>query len=260
VNHPNRLRRPDLERSERVRSFSTLFGAPSATAAWAATPPDGNGGPSLSYVVTHSVDLGYRIVDDYIRQGEKAARRLSERPATPQSMIGDAQDMATRFAEHASGLAAVWLELLQVTTASSGLPLAGAFRDAATTATGVRPAAPTQPAPAQPRNGAEAATVAADHARVRIEVASTQPTEVAIDLQPSTTRSVLIVHDLRAADPETPRIADVAFEPGTDDRPARLRLRVPAGHPPGVYNGLIVDAASSRPVGSVSVSVGRSSL
>ena len=78
MKHPDRLRRPDLERSEPVRSFSTLFAAPSATAAEAATDADGNGSPSLSDVVTHSVDLGY-FPD--LSRSDKATKRHAERDA-----------------------------------------------------------------------------------------------------------------------------------------------------------------------------------
>lgn len=255
MKNPDRLHRPDLDRTYAVRSFSTLFGAPRA----AGSPPDagaaanGNGPPSLSDVVSHSVDLGYRIIDDYVRQGEKAARRLSERSATPQTMVGDAQDVAARFAQHASGLAAVWLEFLQLTAASSGMPMAGNFWEAVGATTGAPPPSPS----ARPQaNGTSPRHADTERTRVRIEVVSNQPTEVVLDLQPSAAGRSLTVHVLRAVDPDKPRIDDVAFQPESDTAPACVRVCIPAGQPAGVYNGLIIDEASSRPVGSVSVSVG----
>ncbi len=55
---------------------------------------------------------------------------------------------------------------------------------------------------------------------------------------------------LRAVDPEKPRLTDVRFQRASGGEPARLRIRVPSGQPPGVYNGLIIDEQTSRPVGT----------
>ena len=79
--------------------------------------------------------------------------------------------------------------------------------------------------------------------RVKIEVTSTQPTDVTLDLGADAPGLQLIVHALRAVDPEKPRLTEVGFRAASDDQP------------PGVYSGLIVDEESSRPVGSVSVRV-----
>src|SRR5438128_27418 len=59
VSASDRIRRPPLDRTEPIRAWSSLFGA----------------GP-LNDVVTRSVELGYRVVDEYIRQGQKAAARF----------------------------------------------------------------------------------------------------------------------------------------------------------------------------------------
>src|SRR6516162_534153 len=68
----DRLRRPSLDRSAPVRRASTLFEPASA---------DGeNAGATegLAGVMSRSVELGYRVVDEYIRQGRRArAARLS---------------------------------------------------------------------------------------------------------------------------------------------------------------------------------------
>jgi hypothetical protein len=247
----DRRHRPDPQRPDAVRSFSTLFSPPAASPTGAT---NGNGSGSLSDVVSHSVDLGYRIVDDYIRQGEKAARQFTERSATPQTMATDAQDFAVRFAQHASGLAGVWLEFLQLTAASSGMPLNTTLWDAF-----VPPATTSPPSPvfrpAHAPHNAAARRGETERTSVRIEITASRPTDVVLDLQPSATGRPLSVYALREKDSDTARIADVLFEPESDGAPARLRIRIPADQPPGIYNGLIVDDASGRPVGSVSVSL-----
>lgn len=252
VKYKDHARKPEPQRLDPIRSWATLFTAPRATSAGTAT--SSNSAPSLSDVVSRSVDLGYRVIDDYIQQGEKAARRMSERSVTPQTMIGDAQDVAARMAQHASGLAAVWLEFLQLVAATSGMPLMGNPWEAfAATAAGAAP----RPAPSTDEgNARRSGADAGEPTRLRIEVVSSRPTEVALDLQPSATGRALIVHDLRAVAPDTPRIADVTFQPGAGETPACLRICVPPEQPAGVYSGLIIDEQSSRPVGSVSVSLG----
>ncbi len=41
-----------------------------------------------------------------------------------------------------------------------------------------------------------------------------------------------------------------------DGGPLILRLVVPDDQPAGIYNGLVIDAASNRPVGTLSVRIG----
>ena len=71
------------------------------------------------------------------------------------------------------------------------------------------------------------------------------------DLEPARATA----EEVRAVDPDKPRLGEVSFEPGSDDAAACLRIHVPAGHPPGVYNGLLIEEATSRPAGTVSVSI-----
>src|SRR5262249_6551938 len=91
--------------------------------------------------------------------------------------------------------------------------------------------------------------------RVRIEVRSAQPTEVAVDIRPEAANRSLIVHALRAVDPDKPRLDGVRFEPGSEEAAACLRINVPAGHPAGVDSGLRIDQETSRPVGTVSLTI-----
>ena len=80
----DRVTRPEPERTHPVRSWSTLFGA-----------PERDGG--RDDVVSRSVDLAYRVVDEYVRQGQKTAQRLSERSYAPEAMARDVQDLTTRL-------------------------------------------------------------------------------------------------------------------------------------------------------------------
>jgi hypothetical protein len=247
-----RTRRPKPERTEPIRSWSTLFETPRASSTGSGSGAGiGSGGQtSLSDVVSRSVDLGYQVIDEYIRQGQKAANRLGERSLSPQTMAADAQEMAARMAQYASGFAALWLEFFQLAASASVAPFAGT-NPFAGAAGGAAPRTP----PSTPHSGARPDPPLREATRVRVEVAASRPVEVTFDLQPGAAARPLIVHVLRAVDPDKPRITEVSFQPGEAEAPACLRVCVPAGQPPGVYNGLIIDEESSRPVGSLSVSI-----
>ena len=90
---------------------------------------------------------------------------------------------------------------------------------------------------------------------MKIAVAAAQPVEVTLDLRPDATGLQLIVHALRAVDPQKARLSDVGFRPAADGQPPTLWITVPQGQPAGVYSGVIVDEQSSRPVGTLSVRI-----
>jgi hypothetical protein len=250
------VKRPPVERIQPIRNWSTLFkgpvadgGSPDAESTRAA----GTDNASLNDVVARSVDLGYRVVDEYIRQGQKAAQRLNERSYGAQTMAGDVQDLAMRMTQYASDFAAVWLQLVQLAAAGNGAP--GAPRTAHRMEPPAPEAAADQAVDGTAGRPARAGGTPHEATRVRIEVRSAQPTEVAVDIRPDAANRPLIVHALRAVDPDKPRLDGVYFQPGSDEAAACLRINVPAGHPPGVYSGLMIDAGTTRPVGTVSVTI-----
>jgi len=244
-----RVKRPKLERTDPIRVWSTLFGIPPSDGRTAGVKPGAagraDGSASLQDVMSRSVELGYRVVDEYIRQGQQAAQRISERSYGPEVMTNDMQQFSVRMAQHASDLVGIWFEMVQLAAGSAFRPPSG-FAD------GIWPS----PAAASPtRARPSAAPEGADHTSVKIAVASVRPTEVSLDLRPHAAERPLVVHALRAVDPDKPRLSEVSFDGGSAAAPATLRISVPADHPPGIYNGLIIDPESSRPVGSVSVRI-----
>jgi hypothetical protein len=200
-------------------------------------------------VVSRSVDLGYRVIDEYVRQGQRTAQRINDRSFGPEAVVNDFQEVGTRLAQYASDFASLWIEVMQVAT------VGGAPRWPAPPADGRQaPAAHDAPTPAPPEM-VSPASAAFDRARVKIAVASTQLTEVDLDLRPEAAGRRLLVQALRAVQAEHPKLTDVTFEPAQGSEPATLRIRVPARQPAGVYNALIIDADSSRPVGTLSLRV-----
>ena len=216
---------------------------PSAARAGGEGTPGGDG--AVSGILGRSVDLGYRVVEDYIRQGQKAAERMSSGTYGPDALAGDVRELGMRMARYASEFMAVWFDFMERAAAGGSMPWGPA-----------PPVAPdgasTAPAPVPPRG---TAPDGAERTRVRVEVASPWPTEVALDLQPDAARRPLVVHALRAIEPDKPRIDAVSFHGGSAEAPATVRIRVPAEQPPGVYSGLIVDQETAAPAGTLSVRV-----
>lgn len=253
-----RITRPDPERTLPHRGWANLFGAAghgdSGAAAPGRTTADEPAGERASDTVSRAVELGYRVIDEYVRQGQKAAQRLSSRSWSPESALRDTQDFTARVTRHASDLAALWLDLLDAANVT------GSWRTAPPTAP---QEARTTGSDAATANGSDAGAAApaaaapvAGRTRIAVEIASERPAEVTVDLRSEDTTRALVVHSLRAVEPEKPRITGVAFAPATAHAPARLVIHVPPGQPAGTYNALVIDEQTSRPAGSVSVRLG----
>jgi len=226
----DRIRRPPLDRTEPIRAWSALFGS-------------GPGG-SLNDVVSRSVELGYRVIDEYIRQGQRVAERFNDRSYGPETVTGDIQELGARMAQYASDFFGLWLDFMQV------VMLGGTLRETSAAEDGARAR------PAAPGNGAARRTPEAPApTRVRIEIVSLRPAEVSLDLRPEAAGRPLVAQGLRAVDPAKPKLDDVALEAGPGGE-LLVRIRVPGDAPPGTYNGVVVDAETSRPLGTLSVRVG----
>ena len=152
----------------------------------------------------------------------------------------DFQDLTARMTRYASDLMDVWFQLIELAAA------------------GRAPMAPPGTGNAQPTETAAGAVEPATPpaTRVSVEVTSVQPVEVSVDVRPGSAALPLIVHALRAAEADKPRLGDVTLEPAAEPGTLRLRVRIPPDQPPGVYNGLVIDQQTSRPAGTVSVRVG----
>jgi len=239
MSNDERSKRPKLERTQPIRSWSGLFGGATPTPPGAAPAT----GTSLNDVVARSVDLGYRVVEEYIRQGQKAAARFGGGGFTPEGAATDVQDAAARMAQQASDFMTMWAEFMGV-AAWGGMGRMGGLGNAPA-------AAPPPPEPATAR-GPDAPPV--DRGSMRLEILSRRPTEVQLDLRAQAT-GTLVVQALRAVDPGKPALADVTLRPATHDAPATVRAVVPENQPSGVYRGLIVEEETSRLVGTLTVRI-----
>lgn len=237
---PERLRRKDPERTEPLRQWSTLYRAPDSWNGRDAQPgadperPDEKA-DSWGDVVAEGVAVGYRVIEEQIRQGQRVAEQFSEASYGPAAMTGDLREASERMVRYSADLVALWLDFVNSTMANGDL-----LRSLSAT---------LQPGAAAPPSTAEHDAATTGFA---VEISSNRPVRVSVDLKTGTTGRALAAHALRALEEEKPALTDVAFEPGRDGSPLTLRLRVPEGQPPGLYTGVIADRQTGEPVGTLS--------
>jgi hypothetical protein len=237
VSERERLRKEDPVRTAPIRNWSTLYRRsdswdlrePSAPS----KPADEIGGESLSDVVTHAVDLGYRVIEEQISQGQRLAEQLNSRSYDPGAMGGDLREVADRTWRYFTDLGALWVDFLSSLAGNGDLvrSLFAAWQR------------PSESSTSASTNGAIA---------VSIEVLCARPARVTLDLRSHSDRMPLVCQALRALDAEKPPLTDVGFDPGPDGLMS-LRVRVPEAHPPGIYVGAVIDADTGQPRGTLSV-------
>jgi len=181
--------------------------------------------------VASAVDLGYRVLDEYLRQGQRAAQRFGVRPAKAEAAVDDLQALATRMARYTSDFLGVW----------------GQFVELAFSAGGLAPQPTPRPRPAASPSPARLA--------ITLRINAPRATEVAVDLAADMAERPVTVQDLRSADPTVKPIGGVRLEPATGTTAPCLHVVIPPDQPEGSYVGVVVDDESGRFAGTVSVAV-----
>lgn len=241
MNDRERFRRQDPDRTEPHRHWSNLYRSPdSSDPRDPAGMPESGGGArqaeSWSDVVSEGVRLGYRVIEEQMKQGQRVAEQVSDSAYGPTAMSGDLREATERMFRYAGDLAALWIEFVNSAVANGDVlrSLSTSWQAAASGAGGPFPtgqgAVPTS---------------------LSVEVCSSRPVRVTLDLKPNMAGRSLATHGLRAPEVEKPPLTDVAFEPGPNGGLPRLRLRVPEGQPPGLYTGVVVDKHSGELLGTL---------
>jgi hypothetical protein len=211
--------------------------------------------------VSRGVDVGYRVIDEYMRQGQAFAKTIWPAGASGAAGPPDPQKMMERMFQYASDLASVWLEYAQVTMGQvpAASPFGAPGRAPGATKVGgfdigSKPA-PTTGSGAQGVQKEPIERVPAETASVSVDIVFRGRAEVTVDLKPGSSKAALAVHDLRERNPQLPRIAGVAIEGHAAENRVVVRLNLPDDQPPGTYAGLIVDDVTNLPMGTLSVRV-----
>src|SRR5262245_23986540 len=112
-----RISRPIPSRTAPHRGWQPPTATPERPAD--AAPPVAATGPraQIEATVSKSVELGYKVIDEYLQQGQRAAQRLNAGALTAEAVATEAQDLGTRVARYASDFFGSWMELLELAAA-----------------------------------------------------------------------------------------------------------------------------------------------
>jgi hypothetical protein len=249
MSSPPRKKRPDLDRHEPVRRFDGVFGRPRNGA------HTNGGGPAGASTIAQGVEAGYRVIEDYLRQGQAYAKSSATPRSGQSSRAPDPQALAERMLQYASDLGAVWLEYVRITTGqpqaanpaktpTDRAPGVGGFDIGGEPGAAHAGEAPRSDKTTAPRLEAP---------RIAIDIRSKLRAEITVDLKPGSARMALAAHDLRHRNPAIERISDVVIETEESLNRVAIRLSVSDDQPPGTYSGIVVDTDTNLPQGTLSI-------
>ncbi|PPQ26603.1 hypothetical protein [Rhodopila globiformis] len=237
MDKPERLHRPELDRDEPRRDFMSYIRTHGLGGEKTAAAPEQDDGAPIEATVAHGVKLGYSVIDEQIRQGEKLAARLrqvSGKPgAMPPAELSTLIERALNIYKDMGALAVAAMETL----VRSPLLQPGVTRA-------------WQASP-----DAAAATTTGGATNFRFELAANRRTQVRLDIRPQGATFMPLVHSLHAATPSAPPLTAVRFHLDPATASPVLHLDVPDGQPAGVYSGVVVDSATNEPCGTLSVRI-----
>lgn len=234
-----RVQRPDLPRSEPIRSWSGLFGS-------GARP-----GSTRSAVdsVQRGVELGYRVIDEYVKQGASMAGSFTGPTASRIPGAPDLSEMTERMVKYASDFTSLWFDTMGqvMTAASNGSAPNGSPSRSTPSPT---PAAHEAKAPPVSRTGEPTPLRLTLHVRSR----ATVDVDLALD-DGAQVGTALRVEPLRRRGSERAITTVSIAPPPAEGGPLRVSIDVPDDTPSGRYTAAVVDEASGQPHGRLTVVV-----
>jgi hypothetical protein len=191
----------------------------------------------------------YRLVDEYLRQGQKMAENVWLPSGGSGSSFDAGLGAPGRFMRAMGDMTLAWVEVMQQFTNGAApareapVGSAGAFK------VNQAPAPATAPSPsvAAP-NAAERA------AELTVRVQASGRVEVSVQLGELSNAAHLAPTELRSFTDHVEPIRGVSLIVTPGAAPV-LQIVVPDGQPAGTYNGLLLEAKSQKPRGTVSLSV-----
>ena len=200
------------------------------------TPRENEAEGAIDETVAHGVNLGYAVIEDQIRQGERLAERLRQGEgksgATPAVEIGVLIERALNVYKDMGALALAAAETLARNPVIQSA-LARAWQGPAAAENAAGPGGASQ---------------------FGVELSSNRRVTVMLDIRPRSEKYTPLVHALHASDPASPPLTHVRFKVGPTFAPV-LHVEIDDSQPAETYSGVVVDAATNEPCGTLSVRV-----
>jgi hypothetical protein len=236
-----RRTRPPVDRTEPRRSFLewtkgfSEAGAGQNQGSEGATETSSPQEPAEP--ASRTVNDAYRLIDEYIRKGQKAAEDLWI-PQHGAEREDERFNLPVRFMRAMGDMTMAWVEMMQQWTPAS--------REHG-------PVGPFTAGRAPAKSNGSTATGA--QRALRVSIATALPVDVTVHFAEGSDVADLVATELRSFTGNASPITDVKLEyPAPGDAPV-LRIHVSAEQAPGTYNGLLLDAASQSPRGTISLMV-----
>jgi len=223
-----RLHRKDPERTGPVRSFTDLYISREAGRARGESL-DSEQAEDIA-AREQGVSLAYRVIERHINDGRRTAAMLNGQAYNTRGATDLLQEVIERTIRYSSELLPLWLEAL-------------------TSALRIDPPQMSSPSP-----GTEDLAGTERSIAVAVEMISSKPATVSIDLREDSQRMSLAVLGLRAVDPGKPELADVDLEADPTGG-LKLRICIPQSCPPGTFSGVIVNRETGESRGTLTVRV-----
>jgi hypothetical protein len=234
----NRVKREPPERIEPKRQWTGDFVPPEAHAS-----TDGRASDPRD-AAYQTINDAYRVIDDYMRQGQQMAENLWMPLGGTSAPFREAPE---RFMRALGDMTMAWVEVMQQWTANSqggGVPAAtgtaGPFSgvDAAAESAVVSPTSDTGVSHVAP---------------LRVSVLAKGTFELVVDLSDRMNVAQLGLTELRESSIGAAPLTDVGVH--KDANGSFVRIVVPDDQAVGTYNGLFVDQATRRPRGTLSLTL-----
>jgi hypothetical protein len=235
----DRFHRDKPTRIEPVRNFSGLY-------KWSESDTSSNGftGSTTSNNVVsdgqensrdEGVGLAYRVIEKHINDGKKNAGLFNGQPYNIRPITDGFQELLEKTLRYQSELLPLWLEALS-------------------SAVRFEPGRVTYPGASAGRSESKDAQTNGTKA-ISIEMSSTRPVQVSIDLRENSEMLPLITLGLRAVDEHKPPLNDITFVPDGTRGAIKLKISIPDNHPPDTYSGVIVNRSTGEMLGTLSVRI-----
>jgi hypothetical protein len=231
-----RLHRNDPERTGPIRSFTEAYTSRPGTRGREETAENGAMYADAAEAPAEGVGLAYRIIDQHIKDGRRSAEMLNRQRYNTRAATDRLQEVIERTLRSWSELLPLWLEAIAtaVTVEPPRLP--------------ATPPAPLGNSENRGPGGGEGSSA------IAIEMISSRPVRVAIDLRDNSEQMPLAVLGLRAVDRSKPELSEIVIESDVAGG-IKLRICVPPPHPAGIYSGVIVNSETGESRGTLTVRV-----
>ncbi|HLV22074.1 MAG TPA: hypothetical protein VKZ49_14370 [Polyangiaceae bacterium] len=246
---PHRRTRPHPDRTEPRRTWwpegsqsakPPTEPAPKDAASQASGPAD-----RPRQTAYDTVNGAYQLIDEYLRQGQRMAESIWLPSEGEHAQRPEAAHVPNRLLRAMGDMTMAWLEMLQ-----QSAPAPGARNPAPAGTAGPFSAGKSSPVATPRDSGAVAA-----HAGLTVCVQASRPVEVSVELTRQLEHPNLVATELRPPAPGAGPSSEITVDVSQLEASSRVDIVVPEALSPGSYSGLLLDAETERPCGTVYVRV-----